>query len=139
MTRNSSSNPARLLRLSLGANVLFSSASGASMLVASGPLTELLGLGDPRLLLAIGLNLLAFAALLFWLASRQQIKLALAWAVVFADLLWVAGSAVLVPADVFSTAGDWIVASVADVVLVLALLQALGIRRIRGLHWADAR
>ena len=138
-TTNSASSSARLLRLSLGANAFFSSLSGASMLVASKPLAALLGLGDPRLVLATGLNLLAFAALLGWLASRQQIKLGLAWAVVFADLLWVAGSAVLVPADVFSTAGNWIVAGLADVVLGFALIQTLGIRRIREPHWANAR
>ena len=137
-----STNPSPLLHRSLRANAAFSLFSGAAMLIAANPLAALMGIGDARLLTGAGLNLLAFAALLVWLASRVPINLPLAMAVVVADLLWVAGSAALLPMGFFSGAGNWIVACIADVVLVFAYLQYLGIRRLRRPlrrpDWAEA-
>lgn len=133
-----SSHPSRLLRISLRANALFSLSSGVTMLAAAAPLSALLGLGDPLPVTAVGLNLVVFAALLVWLAARREIRQSLAMAVVMADLLWVGASAALLPTGIFSTAGAWIVLVVADIVLVFALLQALGIRRLRRCGWATA-
>ncbi len=124
-------DPARWLRLSLRANATFSAVSGSGMLFAASAIAGLLGI-EPALLVRItGVNLLGVAALLVWLASREVIKPSLAMAVVVADLLWVAGSAALLPARVFSTTGNWLVAGVADVVLLFAILQYVGIRRMR--------
>ena len=47
------------------------------------------------------------------------------------DLAWVIGSYPLLFVVPFSTTGKWIVGIVAEVVLLFALMQWLGIRRIR--------
>ena len=124
-------DPARWLRLSLRANATFSAVPGSGMLFAASAIAGLLGIEQTLLVRITGVNLLGFAALLVWLASREVIKPSLAIAVVVADLLWVAGSAGLLPAGVFSTTGNWLVAGVADVVLLFAILQYVGIRRMR--------
>ncbi len=124
-------DPARWLRLSLRANAIFSAVSGSGMLFAASAIAGLLGIEQTLLVRITGVNLLGFAALLVWLASREVIKPSLAIAVVVADLLWVAGSAGLLPTGVFSPTGNWLVAGVADVVLLFAILQYVGIRRMR--------
>ena len=129
-------DPARWLRLSLRANAIFSAVSGSGMLFAASAIAGLLGIEQTLLVRITGVNLLGFAALLVWLASREVIKPSLAMAVVVADLLWVAGSAALLPAGVFSTTGNWLVAGVADVVLLFAILQYVGIRRMRAVAQA---
>ena len=112
-------DPARWLRLSLRANAIFSAVSGSGMLFAASAIAGLLGIEQTLLVRITGANLLGFASL--------------AMAVVGADLLWVAGSAVLLPAGVFSPTGNWLVAGVADVVLLFAILQYVGIRRMRAI------
>ncbi len=129
-------DPARWLRLSLRANATFSAVSGSGMLFAASTIAGLLGIEQTLLVRITGVNLLGFAALLVWLASREVIKPSLAIAVVGADLLWVAGSAGLLPARVFSPTGNWLVAGVADVVLLFAILQYVGIRRMRAVAQA---
>ncbi len=124
-------DPTRWLRLSLRANAIFSAVSGSGMLFAASTIAGLLGIEQTLLVRITGVNLLGFAGLLVWLASREVIKPSLAIAVVVADLLWVAGSAALLQAGVFSTTGNWLVAGVADVVLLFAILQYVGIRRMR--------
>ena len=122
--------PARLLRNALRANACFSALSGCTLLAFSGSLAPWLGAPDAALLTGLGLNLAVFAGLLVLLASRPVIRRGLALTVVWLDLGWVAGSAVVLLAGVLTTAGAWSVALVADVVLAFALLQYLGVRRL---------
>jgi len=121
----------RLLRWSLRGNAAFSALCGAAFLLAARPLAETAGVPDPRLLTALGANLLGFAALLVFVAARREIPLAAPPVVVWLDLAWVAGTVPLVLADVLTGAGRVAAVAVADVVLVFAALQYLGIRRVR--------
>jgi hypothetical protein len=49
---------------------------------------------------------------------------------VLMDLAWVLASSVLIFIVPFSTEGKWVVGVVAELVLVFAVLQFVGIRRI---------
>jgi hypothetical protein len=51
---------------------------------------------------------------------------------VYADLAWVIASAGLIFANLvdFTTAGKWAIAILADVVLVFAIVQFVGLRRL---------
>ena len=120
-----------LLRRTLRANGVFSGASGLLFVVGSSPLTAFIGLPSPWILVAIGLSLLGYAALLFRAASRSPIDRRHAILFTAMDTLWVAGIAILlitgwVP---FTPAGKWAVAIVADIVAVFAVLQFIGVRR----------
>jgi hypothetical protein len=72
-----------------------------------------------------------FAAILMLFARKNPIKLLDAWIEVILDAAWVIGSYPLLFVVPFSTSGKWVVGIVAEVVMVVALMQWLGIRRIR--------
>jgi len=122
----------RLLRWSLRANAAFSSACAALALAAAGRLARTLGVPEPGMLVALGVQLLVWAGLLLALAARPRIRPALALAVVAADALWVVGMIPLVLAGGLTAAGVWTALALADVVAAFAVLQLLGIRRARG-------
>jgi len=65
-------------------------------------------------------------------ARAEPVHMGIAKFAVYADLAWVLGSAVLVFANLvpFTTAGKWAIAIIADVVLVFAILQYVGLRRV---------
>ena len=121
-----------LLRNSLRGNAAFSTLSGTLFLLFAGPLSEAIGLADSRVVGSVGLNLLGFAALLLFLASRETLHLGAATTVVFLDLAWVVGTVPVVALDLLNRTGAIAAVAIADVVLVFALLQYLGVRRIRG-------
>ncbi|HEX2251985.1 MAG TPA: hypothetical protein VHQ65_01795 [Thermoanaerobaculia bacterium] len=119
-----------LLRRALLADGVVSGATGALLALAAGPLGELLGLPTALLRLA-GLSLLPFAAVLVYLATRPAVPRRAAWAVVGCNLLWAAGSALLlVTGWVEPTAlGYAFVVAQALAVAGLAELQYFGLRR----------
>lgn len=122
----------RLLRLALRANASFSTFCGAAAILAAAPLGRALGIGAPFVLPSLGIQLLAFAAFLVWLSTREKVPVGLAIAVIVADLLWVVGSVPLVGADLLTPAGDVVATVVAVVVGGFAALQAAGVQRVRG-------
>ena len=127
----SSIDPQRFLRASLRGNAAFSTISGLLFALASASVAALLGEVPASLVLGTGLQLLLFAAALAWLASRPLISLPLAWLVIAADLLWVLGTAAAVAAGVFSAEGNAAAIGVANVVLLFAVLQTIGVRKAR--------
>jgi ABC-type multidrug transport system permease subunit len=72
-----------------------------------------------------------FAAILVVFARKKPIKLLDGWIAVVLDAAWVIGSYPLLFVVPFSTSGKWVVGIVAEVVMVFALVQWLGIRRVR--------
>ena len=139
MPDSSSSDPSRLLRITLRANAAFSLLCGGFMLAADGLVAAILGaytaLGPIHF---VGANLVVFSAMLLWLASREAISPKLALGVVAADGLWVVGSWIAIALGVVTGQGMWAVAIVADVVLLFAVLQYLGVRRLRRATAASA-
>ena len=121
----------RLLRNALRGNAAFSTLCGLGSLVFATPLAAALGVPEPALLTSLGAQLLVFAAFLAWLASREVVRLGLALAVVAADVLWVVGTVPVVYAGPLSSLGNGVAVAIAHVVGLFALLQYLGIRRLR--------
>ena len=120
-----------LLKKALTGNAVFSVVSGTVILLANRWLVRFLGLPDQVSLAILGFSLLGYALLLWRSARRPRIKLTDAWIAVIMDVVWVVGSVALLAAVPFSTGGKTAVASVADLVLAFAILQWLGIRRVR--------
>ena len=129
--QNSSKERQQLLRRALLANASFSTLSGLVLVFAQRGVVRLLGLPETINLIALGISLLVFAAILMLFARKKPIKLLDAWIAVILDAVWVIGSYPLLFVVPFSTSGKWVVGIVAEVVMVFALLQWLGIRRIR--------
>lgn len=121
--------PEDLLRKSLRGNAIFSTLSGLAFAFASGPIAGFLGELHPMLVLAVGFQLLLFAGALVWLASKPEISVSLSIGVIVADLLWVLGSIAIVYADLLTRGGAALALVLADVVLLLAILQSLGVHR----------
>jgi len=94
-------------------------------------LVKFLGLPDSVSLTILGASLIVYAAILWFNARRPTIKLADAWIAVIMDTVWVVGSYVLIFVLPFSVGGKWVVALVAELVLAFAIVQWLGIHKIR--------
>ena len=122
----------RLLRMALRGNGIFSTVSGALLVVASRPLAEFLGVSSAAALLSLGVILLLYAVDLFWMTSRENLSLPFAWFAIIMDVLWVIGSIVLLVADPLglTVAGKWAIGLIAEAVALFAIVQWLGVRRI---------
>lgn len=121
----------KLLRNSLVGNALFSIVSAAIILASTGWLARFLGLHDRIGLTVMAVSLVAYAAILLINARRPKIKISDAWVVVIMDAVWVIGSYALILVVPFTFGGKWLIAGVAEIVLIFAVLQSLGIRRAR--------
>ena len=127
-----------LLRRALQANAVFSTISGIAMVAFAGPLAAIMGVGRAWILLAIGVVLLVFAATLFANSRRGNINQNEVVQAIISDGVWVAASIVIAFMGIVSTTGNWIVAGVALVVFAFALLQGVGLRRLRYCQAAEA-
>lgn len=124
--------PSTLLRRALVANALFSGASGALLALGARPVASFLGLDNVLFLTITGAVLLLYAVDLLYVATRPAVNRTTAWMAVALDLLWVAGSALILLSGwlPLTTAGKWAVGIVAEVVFLFAVFQYLGIRRL---------
>ena len=123
-------NDSKLLRLSLKGNAIFSFTSGLIFTFAHVPIATFIGLGQPAIVLIIGLSLLAFALGLFISANRAKPNQFEAKLAVILDLAWVFASILIVALGLLSRGGSWGVIIIADIVLAFAALQFLGLRRV---------
>ena len=122
----------RLLRRALQLDAVASGALGV-LLVAAGPAVDDL-LGIPvGVLMAVGLVLVAYATRLWIVGARRHLPTPASWAVVAGNLLWVAGSVLVVVAGWWppTTAGTAFVVAQAAAVALFAVLQFLGLRASR--------
>jgi hypothetical protein len=129
-TSISTSGKSFLQRALLG-NAAFSGISGLVMVLASGSISEFLGLGNPVILVIVGSVLLLYMPMLVWLSNQSPVPGHFAWEVIALDLLWVIGSLVLIFTDLvpLTTGGKWAIAITADIVALFAILQYIGLRR----------
>ena len=119
------------MKKALTGNAVFSVVSGLAILVANRWLVKFLGLPDKVSLAILGVSLIVYAAILWLNARRPRIKITDAWIAVIMDAVWVMGSYALIFVVPFSVGGKWVVAMVAELVLAFAIVQWLGIRKIR--------
>lgn len=119
-----------LLRAAMVENGLFSGLSGLAVAVGSPALDVWLGVNQ-WLLLGVGIGLLSYAALLLVASRRAGLLRPVGQLSVAGDLLWVAGAAGLISlGDVLTGRGNLTLALVTAVVLALAAMQWLGLRRL---------
>lgn len=105
---------------------------GLLLCLGAGPLSGLFGLGE-RLLFGAGLLLLPLAAFIAWLASRPSPPSPLVWLVIAGNAAWTAESFLLIESEAarITALGTAFVAIQAVAVLGLALLEYIGLRKLR--------
>lgn len=125
------SQESSLLRNALRGNALFSGLSGIVSLLAAQSLAAFTGIQESLVFVVLGVVLILFAVDLIWIASRESINRRFAVAVIFMDVAWVAGSAIILLFDLvpLTVAGRWTIVFLAEVVAVFAILQTIGLRR----------
>jgi hypothetical protein len=124
------SQPSSFLRLALLADAAVSGVTGLAMMLGAGVVDGLLGVPGVLLRYA-GLSLLPFAALVAFLATRENLSRPAAWAVVAYNALWAVDSIVLMASGwIAPTAlGYAFIAFQALVVAIFAKLQYIGLRK----------
>ena len=126
-------HPSLLLRRAILADAIFSGVSAVLLTFGAGALALLLNLPEP-LLLETGLFLIAYAALVGWLGTRQAMPKAVVMIVIAGNAAWTLASIALL----FSGAvtpnllGEAFVAAQAIAVGALAELQYIGLRKSGG-------
>lgn len=122
--------PSLLLRRAILADAVFSGASALLLSFGGGALAPLLNLPE-ALLRETGLFLIAYAALVGWLGTRQSMLKMLVWIVVAGNAAWALASiALLFSGSVApNLLGEAAVAMQAIAVGVFAELQYVGLRR----------
>lgn len=129
MTRTNDS----LLRNALRGNAAFSGISGIIAIIDAGMIADFMGTGTALIYMILGLNLVVYAGILLYYAGQQEIDKRFAWFAVIADAIWVIGSALILLTNAFdlTIGGKWLVLILADVVLIFAIVQYIGLRRTR--------
>jgi hypothetical protein len=126
-------NPSVFLRRAILADAIFSGASALLLTFGAGALAPLLNLPE-ALLRETGLFLIAYAALVGWLGTRQSMPKALVLIVIAGNAAWTIGSIALL----FSGAvtpnllGEAVVAIQAIATGAFAELQYIGLRKSGG-------
>ena len=118
------------LRYALLADAVASGATGLLMIAAAGLLEGLLGL-PTALMREAGLVLVPYVAFVAWAGTRETIWRPAVQAIIVINVLWVAGSALLLMSGTVAPTvlGYAFVIAQAIVVGVLAELQFIGLRR----------
>ncbi|MBM6594612.1 hypothetical protein [Microvirga pudoricolor] len=121
-----------LLRQALVADATTTAACGAFMLVGASLLSAVLGLPAPLLAIA-GAVLIPYAIFVGYLGVKPEASRMWVWAVIGANLLWTADSALLLLSGWIepTRAGTAFVVAQAAVTFLYADLQYLGLRRSR--------
>ncbi len=126
--------PSDMLRRTLRGNSVFSIVSGLAFTFGAAPIASLMGIPDASLIIAImGIVVLAFAAFLWAMTTKPVLDRQLAVAVFIMDVVWVITSLIILVTNAFSlsTEGRWAILIVADIVAVFAVLEFVGLRRLR--------
>ena len=128
-----STNNSYLLKNALFGNSAFSFISGLAAVLFSKAIANFLGLSASWIILALGIGLILYGIEIYVAAKAEPVHKGIATFAIYADLAWVLGSAMLIFANLvdFTTAGKWAIAIVADIVLVFAILQFVGLRRLK--------
>lgn len=119
-----------MLRKVLYADSVVSGGAGLLLLAAGGPLGDAFGL-SATFLRVVGVSLLPWFALLIYAATRPAPPRLLVAGIIGVNLLWVAGSVLLLVSGWVDPTGLGIAFVIAQALAVLAFadLQILGLRR----------
>lgn len=127
----------RLLHWTLRADAISGMAMGLPAVAMAEPLAALLGL-PAQLLLACGLALFPFAALMLLAARSARPPAALVWLVILGNVAWVLGSIYVCFSPALTGLGQVFVLGQALAVAVLLELEYTGWRRLSSVRgWPD--
>lgn len=126
------SDSSHFLRQALRGNAIFSGISGLTSLLAASSLTNFTGIEQTAVFPILGLILIPYGLLLFWVARQPVLNVRLAKTAVVLDILWVIGSIILLIGGwlPLTLAGKWTIALLAEAVATFAILQTIGLRRL---------
>lgn len=126
-------NPDRttFLRRSLQLDGIASGLCGVLLLAAAAPVSALMGLTGPGIARVVGALLMVYSAALLYNGARARVSRAEAMAAVVLNAGWVVGSAALILAGPLTVLGNLAVAAVAAAVLLFAVLEVVGLARLR--------
>ncbi|WP_039852710.1 hypothetical protein [Hylemonella gracilis] len=119
----------RLLHLALRGDAISGMAMGLPLVALADPLASWLGM-PAQLLLASGLALFPFAALMLLAARSARPPAALVWLVILGNAAWVAGSAYLWFVLPLTVLGQVFLGAQALAVVLLTELEYTGWRRL---------
>jgi hypothetical protein len=113
------------LKKHLTINSIFSAMSGSTMLLFSTQLNELFGIDNVYIFPILGVNLLVFAAFVWYVASKKLTNKILITTITILDLLWVLGSLIIVIFSLFdlTKTGNILISLVAIWIAFLAYKQ----------------
>ena len=126
------SHSSMFLRRALLADALVSGATGLMMLLGAGLTHGLLGLPE-GLLREAGIVLLPYAAIVGYVGTRERFPVPAVWGVIACNIVWAAGSILLLVSGLVAPKllGYTFVVAQAVVVALFAELQYVGLRRMR--------
>ena len=119
-----------LLTKVLRADGAFALFAGLILVVGANPLADLFELSQAIALIAVGVALLSYAAMLFFVAGRS-IEQAGAKLAIILNILWVIVSYTGLIFGWFpvNSAGKWAIALIAEAVLIFAIIEFIALRR----------
>ncbi|HET9495035.1 MAG TPA: hypothetical protein VFR15_12460 [Chloroflexia bacterium] len=128
-------NRGGLLKRALQVDAILSTALGVLLVAAAAPLADFTGI-NMIALEVVGLVTALYGGWIFWSLPRKFGAYGLPITVVALNIAWVLGSALLVFTDwvPMTVIGKWSVVAVADVVLLLAAAEIVGLRRARSVE-----
>lgn len=120
----------RMLRIALKADAIASGVTGLGF-VALGQMHENLYGLPTALTMPAGIFLLAYAAMVWFTATRPRVSPTLVWTIIIGNAMWVVASATVILADLVPLTGLGIafVALQAAAVALFAELEFIGLRR----------
>ena len=128
---NANTDRTSFLRRSLQLDGIASGLCGVLLVAAASPISAVIGLAAPGIAQVVGALLVVYAAALLWNGARATVSRAEAVAAVVLNAGWVIGSAVVVLVGPLTLIGNLAVAAVAAAVLLFAVLEVVGLARLR--------
>ncbi len=128
---NANTDRASFQRRSLQLDGIASGLCGVLLVAAASPISAVIGLAEPGIAQVVGALLVVYAAALLWNGARATVSRAEALAAVVLNAGWVIGSAVVILARPLTLIGNLAVAAVAAAVLLFAVLEVVGLTRLR--------
>src|SRR5829696_1121111 len=133
MATLTTSNNDNLLRNTLRGNSIFSAVSGVLALIDARLLANFMGIETTIPFVVLGVGLLLYAAYLFINTCTRPLNKFFGWFAIIADAVWVIATAVILLTDAFAltNVGKWLLLIIGDMVLVFAIVQYIGLRRMK--------
>jgi hypothetical protein len=125
-------NNSSLLKNALFVDSVFSFISGIAALLFSKAIVGFLGVSTSWVIPVFGMIAIIYSVGIYLAARAKPVHMGLARFATYGNLIGFVAVALLIFANLvpFTTAGKWTMAVVADIALILSLLQYVGLRRL---------